>query len=178
HRAVGRALRRHVEHVLDAVDFLLDGRRDRIGDHVRWRPRVRGGDDDRRRHHLGILRGGQREVGEAAEDDGDDRQNGSEDRPVDEETGDVHSNYPEGVAPASAAGLAAPSWAEGGVALAWCCASTIRPGRTRCKPLTMTQSSAFSPSRITRSPSIIGPVFTARYCALLSASTTKTNFCD
>ena len=32
HLPVGRALRRHVEHVLDAVDLLLDRRRDGLGD--------------------------------------------------------------------------------------------------------------------------------------------------
>ena len=32
HLAVGRALRGHVEHVLDAVDLLLDRRRDGVGD--------------------------------------------------------------------------------------------------------------------------------------------------
>ena len=33
-RAVVGALRRHVHHVLDAVDLLLDGRGHRLGDHL------------------------------------------------------------------------------------------------------------------------------------------------
>ena len=56
HLAVGRGLRRHVEHVFDAVDLLLDRRRDGVGDDLRRRARVRGLYDDRRRHDVGILR--------------------------------------------------------------------------------------------------------------------------
>ena len=85
HLAVGRALRRHVEHVLDAVDLLLDRRRDRVRDDLGRRPGVRGLHHDRRRHDLGVLRDRQRPVGQATQDERDDREDGSEDRPVDEE---------------------------------------------------------------------------------------------
>ena len=65
HLAVGRALRRHVEHVLDAVDLLLDRRRDRVGDDLGRRAGIRRAHDDRRRHDVGILRDRQRAVGDA-----------------------------------------------------------------------------------------------------------------
>ena len=91
HRAVGRALRRHVEHVFDAVDLLLDRRGDGVGDDLGRRARIRCADDDRRRHDVGILRGRQREIGDRAEDHDDDRQHGREDRTVDEEMDDSHA---------------------------------------------------------------------------------------
>ena len=58
-------LRRHVEHVFDAVDLLLDRRGDRLGDHLGRRAGIARADDDRRRHDVGILRRRQREVRDA-----------------------------------------------------------------------------------------------------------------
>ena len=48
-------LRDDVEHVVDAVDLLLDRRRDGLGDDLRGRSRVGGRDIDGRRGDLGIL---------------------------------------------------------------------------------------------------------------------------
>ena len=46
----------HVEHVLDAVDLLLERRRDGFGDRLRVSARIGGAHDDGRRRDLGILR--------------------------------------------------------------------------------------------------------------------------
>ncbi len=56
HVAVARALRRHVEHVLDAVDLLLDRRGNRFRDHLGIAARVVGRDLNGRRRDLRILR--------------------------------------------------------------------------------------------------------------------------
>ena len=45
-----------VEHVLDAVDLLLDRRGDGVGDDLRGRAGIGRADDDRRRHHIGKQR--------------------------------------------------------------------------------------------------------------------------
>ena len=83
--AVVGALRRHVHHVLDAVHLLLDRRGDGVGDRLRVSPRVVGGDLDRRRRDLRVLRDGQSPHRQAAAERDDDREHGGEARPVDEE---------------------------------------------------------------------------------------------
>ena len=65
-RAVVGALRRHVEHIFDAVDLLLDGSGHRLGDGLRIGAGIGRGDDDARRRDLRILRNGQRPNGDAA----------------------------------------------------------------------------------------------------------------
>ncbi len=55
HLAVVRAARRHVQHPLDAVDLLLDGRGHGGGHRLRIGAGIDGRDLDRRRGHLGIL---------------------------------------------------------------------------------------------------------------------------
>jgi hypothetical protein len=89
--AVARGLRRHIEHVLDAVDLLFDWRGHRVGDDVWGGARIIGGDYHRRRHHLWILRHRQGEVGNGARDHDDDRQHGGEDRSIDEKAGQGHA---------------------------------------------------------------------------------------
>ena len=54
--AVAGRLRRHVEHVLDAVDLLLERRGDGVGDDLGRGAGIGGGDRDRRRRDLRILR--------------------------------------------------------------------------------------------------------------------------
>ncbi len=54
-------LRRHVEHVLDAIDLLLQRGGDGLGEHPRVGAGIDGPDHDRRRHYLGILADRQRE---------------------------------------------------------------------------------------------------------------------
>ncbi len=90
HVAVVGRQRRHVEHVVDAVDLLLDRRRDGGGHRLGVGARIGGADGHRRRHDLGILRDRQRLVGDEAEDQEDDRRDGREDRSVDEEMGETH----------------------------------------------------------------------------------------
>ena len=65
--AVGRRLAVHVEHVLDAVDFLLERRRDRVADDFGGSAGIAGADDDRRRRDLRVLRDRQREIGRRAD---------------------------------------------------------------------------------------------------------------
>ena len=58
----------HVEHVLDAVDLLLERRRDGIADDLGRGAGIAGADDDRRRRDLRILRDRQGEIGGAADE--------------------------------------------------------------------------------------------------------------
>ena len=85
--AVAGRLAAHVEHVLDAVDLLLERRRDRPRDRLGGGAGIDRRDLDRRRHDLRILR--DRQDGERAEPDQrhEDAEHGGEDRPVDEDVG-------------------------------------------------------------------------------------------
>ena len=91
---VGGRLAAHVEHVLDAVDFLLQRRRYRIADDFGRRAGVAGADDDRWRRDLRVLGDREREISRAAEEDDKDRQDSRKDRPVDEEMRQVHRGVP------------------------------------------------------------------------------------
>src|ERR1051326_6166692 len=88
--AVGGRVRRDIEHVLDAVDLLLDRRDHGRGHHVGAGAGVLPGYVDDGRRDLGILRDRQAEEGYAADDHEHDRDDGGEDRPVDEEVRDAH----------------------------------------------------------------------------------------
>ena len=83
--AVVGALRRHVHHVLDAVDLLLDRRGHGVGHHLGVGAGVVGRDLDGRRRDLGVLGHRQREERDAPGQRDDDGQHRGEDRPVDEE---------------------------------------------------------------------------------------------
>src|SRR6185369_3437765 len=148
HPAVSRCLAAHVEHVLDAVDRLFQRRGHRLGDHLRARTRIVGGHHHRRRHHFRVLGNRQQvERDQPAEQD-EDRQHPGEDRPVDEELGEVH-----------------------------CCAawgSRSAPGRTRCKPFTTMRSPDWRPAVTMRWPFAVPPSCTWRQSALLSGPTTMT----
>ena len=93
--AVVRARRLHVEHVLDAVDILLE----RQGDGVDERPGARAGVARRhlhgRRDDIGILRRRQLDEGDQADQDKEQRQHIGEHRPVDEEARN-HARPPRG----------------------------------------------------------------------------------
>jgi len=78
-------VRGHVDHVLDAVDLLFKGSNHGGGDHVRARPGILTADPHHRRRDLRILGDRQPPDGYRAKDDEDDRDDGSEDWPVDEE---------------------------------------------------------------------------------------------
>ena len=86
--AVARARGLHVEHVLDAVDLLLDRQRDRVGHDTGARPGVAGRDLHGGRGDLGVLRDRQPEHRDHAEDDGQDGDDVRQDGPFDEEARD------------------------------------------------------------------------------------------
>ncbi len=71
-------LGRLVEHPLDAVDRLLDGRGDGLGDHGRLGAGIAGAHHHRRRHHLRVLGDGQVRQGQQARDQDDERQHRGE----------------------------------------------------------------------------------------------------
>src|SRR5258708_26708455 len=89
--AISGRVRGHVDHVLDAVDLLLEGSNHGGSDHVCARPGILTADPHHRRRDLRILGDRQPPDGHRAEDDEDDRDDRGEDRPVDEEVGDAHS---------------------------------------------------------------------------------------
>ena len=80
------ALGEHVQHVLDAVDFLFDRRRDRVGYHLGAGARVEGRDLHHRRRDLRVLRHRQGEEGHPADDDDDNRDDCGKDGAIDKET--------------------------------------------------------------------------------------------
>ncbi|MNI37509.1 hypothetical protein D3C73_916020 [compost metagenome] len=90
--AVGGRRRGHVEHVLDAVDLLLQRRGDRLGQGFSRGAGVGGGHADRRRRDIRILRQRQHRHGEGADQGDEDRDHDREDRSVDEEAGYVHGS--------------------------------------------------------------------------------------
>ncbi len=129
-RAVAGRLRDHVEHVVDAVDLLLDRRRDRLGDHLGGGARISGVHRHGRGRDLGELGYRQRPERDEADQRHDDRHHARENRPVDEEMGKSHARCPlrwmqssglrgycavaDGTTGAGAAGAASsilPSWA-------------------------------------------------------------------
>src|SRR5882724_4570764 len=97
HVAVACALRRHVEHVLNAVDLLLDRLRNRFRYHLRVRAGIGGRDLDRWWRNLGILGNWKRRKRDHADERDDDADDAGKDRPVDEEVRKVHSNAECGI---------------------------------------------------------------------------------
>ena len=97
HVAVARALRRHVEHVLNAIDLLLDRRRNRFRYHLRVGAGIGGRDLDRWWRNVRILRNRKRRKRDHADERDDDTDHARKDRPVDEEVRKVHSNAECGI---------------------------------------------------------------------------------
>ena len=93
--AVVRARRLHVEHVLDAVDILLERQRDGVDQRPGARARIRRRHLNRRRDYVGILRGRQLDERDQANQDKEQRQHIGEHRPVDEEARN-HARPPRG----------------------------------------------------------------------------------
>src|SRR5204863_4120316 len=141
-----------VEHVLDAVDLLLDGSCDRVGHGLRRGAWILRGDHHGRRHHLRIFRDRQGGVGDRADDQEHDRQHHRQNGLIDGKPAEIHD-----LPPAEAL-----------------CGVTLAPTRARWMPSTITLSSAFSPSRMTRRPSSSGPKVTGFDSTVLSSFTTKT----
>ena len=108
HQAVGRRLAAHVEHVLDAVDLLLDRRRHGLGDDLRIGAGILRAHHHRRRHDLGIFGDRQHAQREQAGEEDQDREHAGEDRPVDEEFGEVHGRCSPRVLPDASLQRACP----------------------------------------------------------------------
>src|SRR4029077_18797588 len=91
HVAIARTLGRPVEHVLNAVDLLLDRRRNRFRYHLRVGAGIGGRDLDRWWRNVGILGNWKRQKRNHADERDDDADDAGKDRPVDEEVRKVHS---------------------------------------------------------------------------------------
>ncbi len=149
---VGRRIRRHIEHVLDAVDLLLHRRDHGRGDDVGAGAGILAGHVDDRRRDFGILRDRQARNDTPPEDHEYDRDHGGKDRPVDEEVRNAHVTASTGGS--NQIWLRCRLWQAPAAGAAPCsCAFTLMPGRACIRPLTMTRSVASSPSLMTRSPS-------------------------
>ena len=88
--AVARALRRHVEHVLNAIDLLLDWRRHRFRYDLRVCARIIRGDLNRRRRNLRILRDRKRQQSDGPDERDDDADHAGKDWSINEEMREVH----------------------------------------------------------------------------------------
>ena len=91
HAAVGRRLREHVEHALDAVELLLERTGDGFGDHFRIRAGIRRAHDNGRRRDARVLTDRQLEQRDAAADENQQRENRREDRASDEKLSQFHN---------------------------------------------------------------------------------------
>ena len=146
--SVAGRIRRHVDHVLDAVDLLFD-RRDHGGSHdVGAGAGILARHGDSRRRDLRILRNRQPEKGHTAQDQENDRDDGGKNRSVNEEVRNAHGPLRRY--------LAACGAPPGPGGLAPCSSGfTFWPGRACMRPLTTTRSSGPSPSLIARRPSLV-----------------------
>ncbi len=90
--AVARRFGLHVEHVVDAVDLLLERCRHRVGDGFGRGTGIAGGDDDGGGRDLGILRHRQAEIGKTADQGDQDRDDAGENRSLDEEMRELHGS--------------------------------------------------------------------------------------
>src|SRR5262249_2369670 len=88
--AVAGRLRHHVDHVIDAINLLLDWRRDSLRDDLRRRTSETGVHRYGGRSNLGKFRDRQGAKGDIANERQDDRDDAGEDRPVNEEVRKAH----------------------------------------------------------------------------------------
>ena len=101
-RSARRVRRRaHVDHVVYALELLLDDLRHRVFHRLGRCPRVLRRDGDARRRYVGVLLQRQREDRQAAGEHDDDGQHPREDGAVDEELGHVRLPLIEGRRPAA-----------------------------------------------------------------------------
>lgn len=96
HAAVAGGRGGQVEHVLDAIDLLFEGRGDGLGESAGISAGVGGGDDDSGWDDFGVLSDGQAEVGEGAEQGDGDGEDGGKDGPIHEDAGEVHEKLLRG----------------------------------------------------------------------------------
>ena len=168
--AVVAALRRHVEHVFHAVDLLLDRRGHGVGHHLCVGAGIVADDLNRRRRDLGILRHRQIINRRQPEQRDQDRRHGGQDRAVNEITGKHRRAGLLGRFAATGC-LGHRRSDDGDPATLFssrCRGVTVIPGRARCNPLTITQSSGPMPDSITIMPFVQGsrldlPIFHLRF---------------
>ena len=140
HAAVARVGRLHVDHLVDAVDLLLDRRGHRLLDRHRRGARIVRGDADDGRGEEGVLLEAQAGERVDPEEHDQDRDDDRDDRPADEELG---HGLPSGL------GLGGgrrcrrrPARRSRGFSSGLTC----MPGRTFWSPSTMTRSPRLSPA--------------------------------
>jgi hypothetical protein len=90
HHAVARGLREHVERMLDAVDGLLERRRDGFRNRLRIRAWIDRANHDGRWHDLGIFADRKLRQRNRADEEDQDRKHAGKDRALDKEVGDIH----------------------------------------------------------------------------------------
>ena len=90
--AVRRRLRRHIDHVLDAVDLLLDGRRDGIGRDLSVRAGIGRRHRHSRRRNIRELSDGEPQIGQSAHDNDENRNHSRENRAPDEDVAELHGS--------------------------------------------------------------------------------------
>src|SRR5437762_1143750 len=177
HVAVARALRRHIEHVLNAIDLLLDRRRHRFRYDLRVCAGISGRHLDRWWRNLRILRNRKRRKRDQADERDDDADNAGKDRPVDKKMREVHSAYASawlavilsfGMEWRSASRPFRPMLPPAPVYLSFGCSS--------CRRVETTFSPSLSPFFTIRLPSKVLAVSRVRRSIVLSGFTTKAYF--
>ena len=93
HHAVARRLRKHVERILDAIDRLLERRRDRFGDGLRVRPGIGGAHDNGGRNDFRIFAHGQPPHRDESNDENHEGEHTREYRTTNKKVGEVHMFY-------------------------------------------------------------------------------------
>src|SRR5262249_42863105 len=139
------------DHVLHAVDLLLDRQRHRVDHGASAGAWVARRYRDGRRHHIWVLRHRQGKKRDDAYDDREDGNDIGQDRPLYEELGD-HCTTPSDAAAVNV----------------FICGSIFCPGTAVSKPETTTRSSALMPEVITRSSPTSWPISTVR-CSTTSS---------
>ena len=164
HPPVAGRLRRLVEHVVDAVDLLLDRRGDRVGDGLGRRARIGGADRHRRRDDVRELRDRQPDIGERADDRDDDRDDAGKDRASDEEVAEVAWGAPRLAGAPGSPGDALGDAGCGSLGAMPAGDADLRharlhlgPGMANWTPWTTTRSARVSPERMTRRSPTNGP---------------------
>ena len=177
--AVTGGVRRHVDHVLDPVDLLLDRVGHGLGDGLRRGARIGQGDVDRGRDDLRILRRAEVREGDRAKQGDQHGDHDREHRSVDHEVGELHPKALSGSgrrrSPRPEAARGRRDWAtrRGSAGRSSPILSfTTAPTLAFCTPSITTRSSGFSPPRTARRPLTSGPVVTLRCSTLWPGPTT------
>ncbi len=166
HHAVARRLRGHIEHVLNSVYLLLERRCYGVSYDLRVCAGKARANDYGRRSDLRVLAYGQCKIRYQTYDYYQDRDHCSEYRPVYEKPG--HYLLPSNIAIGLLCKIALlfqrqdPGMRKfiSSTTMSSSTGSTLIPGWTLCRPLTITRSSGITPSLTILSPFILGPSVT------------------